>query len=219
MPFSLIYLLLFLAVIGMLLAVVQLGLMTMTFDKLGLSSHSAFLLLLCSLFGSGINLPLFSVRAILPPQLLEGVYYGLLRGPRRPWSGRTRVTVNVGGGLIPAVFSLFLFTHTPVSTASTLFSIVVVAAVSYLMSRPVVGLGFAMPIFVAPLAAALVALSLGGSNPAPLAYISGSLGVLIGADLLRLGDIPKLGVPVVSIGGAGTFDGIFITGLVAVLLT
>jgi uncharacterized membrane protein len=76
-----------------------------------------------------------------------------------------------------------------------------------------------MPIFVAPLTAALVALSLGGSNPAPLAYISGSLGVLVGADLLRLRDIPKLGVPVVSIGGAGTFDGIFITGLVAVLLT
>ena len=53
---------------------------------------------------------------------------------------------------------------------------------------------------------------------APLAYISGTLGVLIGADLLRLGDIRKLGAPFASIGGAGTFDGIFITGIVAVLL-
>jgi uncharacterized membrane protein len=42
--------------------------------------------------------------------------------------------------------------------------------------------------------------------------------VLIGADLLRFGDIRAMGAPVASIGGAGTFDGIFITGLVAVLL-
>ena len=219
MPFSLIYLLLFLVVVGMLMAVVQLGLMTMTFDKLGLSSHSAFVLLLCSLFGSSINLPLFSVRAQLPPQLVEKMFYGLLRGPQRPFSGRTRVTVNVGGGLIPAAFSLYLFTHASLDLVQTTLSILVVAAVSYRLSRPIPGLGIAMPIFVAPLTAALVALALGGDNPAPLAYISGSLGVLLGADLFRLRDIPRLGVALVSIGGAGTFDGIFITGLVAVLLT
>ena len=40
----------------------------------------------------------------------------------------------------------------------------------------------------------------------------------IGADLLRLKDIRKLGAPIASIGGAGTFDGVFITGLLAVLL-
>jgi len=41
---------------------------------------------------------------------------------------------------------------------------------------------------------------------------------LIGADLLNLGQIQGLGAPVASIGGAGTFDGIFITGILAVLL-
>ena len=219
MPFSLIYLLLFLLMLGMLVAVVQLGLITMTFDKLGLSPHSAFVLLLCSLFGSSINLPLFSVRAQLPPELVEGVFYGLLRGPRRLFSGRTRVMVNVGGGVIPAAFSLYLFTHARLDVVQTLLAILVVAAVSYRLSRPIPGLGIAMPIFVAPLTAAMVALALGGDNPAPLAYISGSLGVLLGADLFRLRDIPRLGVSLVSIGGAGTFDGIFITGLVAVLLT
>ena len=54
---------------------------------------------------------------------------------------------------------------------------------------------------------------------AALAYIAGTLGVLIGADIFRLKDIRKMGTPVASIGGAGTFDGIFITGIVAVLLT
>jgi uncharacterized membrane protein len=42
--------------------------------------------------------------------------------------------------------------------------------------------------------------------------------VLLGADLARLGEIRRMGAPVASIGGAGTFDGIFLTGLVAVLL-
>jgi uncharacterized membrane protein len=51
-----------------------------------------------------------------------------------------------------------------------------------------------------------------------LAYISGSLGTLIGADLLNLNNIQGLGAPVASIGGAGTFDGIFVTGILAVLL-
>lgn len=48
--------------------------------------------------------------------------------------------------------------------------------------------------------------------------ISGSLGTLVGADLLNLGQLRVLGAPVASIGGAGKFDGVFLTGIVAVLL-
>jgi uncharacterized membrane protein len=55
-------------------------------------------------------------------------------------------------------------------------------------------------------------------SAAPLAYAGGSLGVLIGADLLNLGKLQGLGAPVLSIGCAGTFDGIFVTGMMAVLL-
>jgi uncharacterized membrane protein len=75
-----------------------------------------------------------------------------------------------------------------------------------------------MPILLAPLAAALAAILLNPEQSPPLAYISGTLGVLIGADLLRLKDIRKLATPIASIGGAGTFDGIFFTGIIAVLL-
>ncbi|MGA9991623.1 MAG: DUF1614 domain-containing protein, partial [Thiobacillaceae bacterium] len=67
------------------------------------------------------------------------------------------------------------------------------------------------------LATAIVALALSRRHAAPLAYICGSLGTLIGADLLNLGKIQGLGAPIASIGGAGTFDGIFLTGLLAVL--
>jgi len=80
------------------------------------------------------------------------------------------------------------------------------------------GLGIAMPVFVPPLVTALTVLVLSREHAAPLAYISGSLGTLIGADLLNLGVIQALGAPVASIGGAGTFDGIFVTALLAVIL-
>jgi uncharacterized membrane protein len=52
-----------------------------------------------------------------------------------------------------------------------------------------------------------------------LAYIAGTLGCLIGADLLNLHRLAGLGAPIASIGGAGTFDGIFFTGIAAVLIT
>jgi uncharacterized membrane protein len=75
-----------------------------------------------------------------------------------------------------------------------------------------------VPIFVPPLAAAAVALILSRQSASTLAYVAGSLGTLIGGDLLNLGNIRGLGAPIASIGGAGTFDGIFVTGILAVLL-
>jgi uncharacterized membrane protein len=93
---------------------------------------------------------------------------------------------------------------------STLLEIALITLISYSFSRPIQGLGTGMPI--------LVGLILSPEQSAPLAYISGTLGVLIGADLLHMKDISRLGTPYASIGGAGTFDGIFITGIVAALL-
>ena len=80
------------------------------------------------------------------------------------------------------------------------------------------GVGIAVPMFVPPIVTAVVAVLLARQHAAALAYVSGSLGTLIGADLLNLGAVPGLGAPVASIGGAGTFDGIFLTGILAVLL-
>ena len=47
---------------------------------------------------------------------------------------------------------------------------------------------------------------------------TGNPQALIGADLLNLGRIADLQAPVVAIGGAGTFDGVFLTGIIAGLL-
>ena len=91
------------------------------------------------------------------------------------------------------------------------------------VARPIQGLGIAVPGLVAPLATVLGAWLLYPETlsdlKAPSVYIASTMGTLIGADLLRLKDIPQLGAPVASIGGAGTFDAIFLSGVIAVLLS
>src|SRR5207253_502262 len=99
-----------------------------------------------------------------------------------------------------------------------LLAITGVAAVCHILAQPVPGLGIALPVFVPPISTAIVALLLSRRDAAPLAYIGGSMGTLIGADLFNLDKVQGLGAPVASIGGAGTFDGIFLTGILAVLL-
>lgn len=206
-------------IVGLLLAFVQVGILTIAFEKLGLSTHSAFVLLFSSLFGSAINLPLMKVDAerpaleSMPEHLREAMAQAL-----RKFQGKTTIAVNVGGCLIPLVFSYYLIHFNRIVPFKIIIATLIVTAVSRWASRPVPGMGIGMPIFIAPLTAAITALGIDPDQSAPLAYICGTLGVLIGADLLRLKDVRKMGVPIASIGGAGTFDGIFITGIVAVLL-
>ena len=80
------------------------------------------------------------------------------------------------------------------------------------------GVGIAVPMLLPPLLAAGVALILAFRRAPAVAYVSGSMGALIGADLLNLGRVAEMGAPVLSIGGASTFDGVFLTGILAGLL-
>jgi len=218
-PFSILYLFIFIFIIGFLMAFVQIGILTIAFDKLGLSSQSAFLLLFCSLFGSAINLPLFTIKAEQPsPESLPKSMRGLLQHAMREFKGKTLIAMNVGGCLIPIFFSAYLIRNNPLDFGQVIIATILVALICRLASRPIPGLGIGMPIFIAPITAAVIAMIISTENSAPLAYICGTLGVLIGADLMRLKDIRKMGTPIASIGGAGTFDGIFLTGIVAVLL-
>lgn len=215
-PFSLI--LLFLAA-GLIMTLVQIGALTIAFGKLGLSQESALLLLAASLLGSMLNLPLFSVRAqAASPDEAPPALRPLLEAAMKRFDGRATIAVNVGGALIPVSFSIYLLQHHPLPLVDVLLAVFIVTLVCHRFSRPIPGLGIGMPIFIAPLAAALVAWLVNSEMSAPLAYICGTLGVLIGADLMRTNDIRRMGVPVAAIGGAGTFDGIFLTGLLAVLL-
>lgn len=219
MPFSPLRMLLFFLALTFLVVIVQFGLVTIAFDKLGLSADSAYLLLLITLAGSLLNLPLFSLKSDIegtpriPPMLARMMFIKL-----PPVTDRVIVTINVGGAVMPLAFSFFLFVHSELSLLQIASAVAVVSFVVFKISGPIPGIGIGMPTLIAPVVAVLIATLLDPLQRAPLAYIGGTLGVLIGADLLRLGDVRKLGSPIVSIGGAGTFDGVYITGLLAVLL-
>jgi uncharacterized membrane protein len=129
------------------------------------------------------------------------------------------VAINVGGALIPTAVSIYLLSKSSISMIIlSLIGVLAVALVTHMVARPVKGVGIATPAFIPPIAAAVAALILAPAQPRIIAYVAGTLGTLIGADLLNLSKIPKLGAPVASIGGAGTFDGVFLSGIIAVLL-
>jgi uncharacterized membrane protein len=175
-------------------------------------------LLFGSLIGSYFNIPVAELpgERIVAAREVPGFGMTYVVPVLVEWPG-TIIAVNIGGAVIPGLLSVYLVIKNRLWFRS-LVAIACVAAVSHWLAQPVPGAGIALPIFVPPLAAAVTAVALSRRHAAPLAFIGGSLGTLIGADLLNLDKVPGLGAPVVSIGGAGTFDGVFLTGILGVLL-
>ena len=204
--------------LALLIAFIQVGVLGYAYERLGVDRRYIFSLLVLSLLGSYVNIPVAELYSeqVVPPQIIvfSGLPYVI---PEAISPQRTIIAVNLGGALIPTLLSLYLLAKHPIRGRG-LVGTAVVSLVVNLLAEPVRGVGIAVPTFVPPLVTAVVALLLSRRYAAPLAYICGSLGTLIGADLLNLGKIPKLGAPVAAIGGAGTFDGVFMTGILAVLL-
>ena len=226
-PFlALIFGILFVFVI-FLFALVQVGAITVAFTKLGLTSNQVFLVLFGTLFGSMINLPIYSkpienpLRDIQSP--LRGMWrhYHLDRYQRIAQFTRQTVAVNIGGCLIPCLLSVHFISQIGFSPGLVL-SVILIAVATYKLARPIPGVGIGIPFLIPPLLAVLASWLLAPQDQtAHVAYIAGSVGTLLGADVFKLLDprtLKDLQAPMLSIGGAGTFDGIFLAGILAVLL-
>ncbi|SHE88753.1 Uncharacterized membrane protein [Desulfofundulus australicus DSM 11792] len=185
---------------------------TFSFTRLGLSPEGAVLLFSLSLIGGVINIPVSRRKFVVEEERLFFPF--LFYYP--PRVREQIIAVNAGGAVIPVLFSLYLLERTPLWPA--LAATLIVTAVARVLARPVPGVGISLPAFIPPLVAAAAAILLAGENAAPVAYIAGVWGTLIGADLLNLHRLRELGGHVLSIGGAGVFDGIFLVGVVAALL-
>jgi uncharacterized membrane protein len=213
-PFLLALFLLF----SLIVALLELRILHYAYERMGISPRSAMLILLLTLVGSSINIPL----AEFPPEKVISGTVVHHHGMRyvvpvvHQWPA-TVLAINVGGALIPILLSLYLAFKNRLVMKSAI-AVGVVALVTYHLAQPVRGVGVALPIFMPPIVALVCALVLSWRQAGPLAYIGGSMGTLIGADIMNLGKIQGLGAPVASIGGAGTFDGVFLVGIVAVLL-
>jgi uncharacterized membrane protein len=201
-----------------LLILIQLRILRYAYMRLGLGPGMALLLLFGSLIGSYFNIPV----TVLPGRHVQSGEIVDFFGMRyvvplvTAWPG-TVLAVNVGGALIPTLMSTYLVLRYQLWFKAAI-AVAVIAAAIHSMATPVHGVGIAVPVFAPVVVTAILAFLLSREFAAPLAYVGGSMGTLIGADLLNLNKITGLGAPVASIGGAGTFDGIFLTGILAVLL-
>jgi len=214
LPFLLILFFLFIFLVIM----VEVGILGYAYQTIGINRRYIFLLLLMCFWGSYINIPIYR----LPPEIIRSAgqvtFFGIpyVIPTVTQWPG-TVIAVNVGGAVIPTILCVYLiFKNQLFSTA--LIGVAVVSVIVHWLAHPVPGVGIAIPVLVPPVTATTLAIPLSRKYAPALAFISGTLGTLIGADLLNLYKIQGLGAPIASIGGAGTFDGIFTTGILAVLL-
>jgi len=218
LPLTVPFFLVLLGILVLVVALIEIGVLRYTYMRLGLSPRAAMFVLLATLIGSYINIPVAELpeQQVMSGQEIE--YFGMryVVPSVVDWP-RTIIAVNVGGAIIPGLLSIYLLVKNQLWSRGVL-TIIAVALVSHWLAHPEPGLGIAEPVFAPPIAAAIAALLLSRHQAAPLAYIGGSLGTLIGADLSNLDKVQGLGAPIASIGGAGTFDGIFLSGVLAVLL-
>lgn len=199
-------------------------LMLAALEKLGLHPQVAFLALLGIVLGGAINIPITKVAReeeyFADFSALFG--FGRLLPRLRLTQGYTVVAVNVGGCVIPCLIALYQLFRIAGRGSGALLALLLATtlsiAVCYRMARPIPGIGIAMPAFVPPLLAALSSIVLMPDFAPPIAFVAGVLGPLIGADLFHLREIRHVATGMASIGGAGTFDGIVLSGLIAVLL-
>jgi len=196
------------------------------FERLGLSPGLAAAVVLGIVIGSVINLPVYALRKDeLQPQSSFGPLSMTLERTYRRVQSSTVIAVNVGGCVIPVMVATLQLVRLmragegPVWTALMVSGLSIV--VCWKVARPMEGIGILIPGYIPPLVSVLGTwLLLPAGTPdqrAATAFLAGVTGPLIGADLLHLRDMTRTPVAVVSIGGAGTFDGIVLSGVLAAL--
>ena len=219
-PLSLIAFLVLLVLLPLLFA----ELMAASLAKLNLAPGTALLLMIGIILGSGINLPVKRIERSqqVPAHPLAILGLGRMLPDMTRMRQQTIIAINVGGCVIPTGIAAYEFLHLvdlgPRFLVAGIAACIVNVVVCYLVARPVPGVGILIPGFVPALVAALLGLLLGADQAAPVAFVAGTLGPLIGADLLHLREIEESAVGVASIGGAGTFDGIVLSGIIAAYL-
>jgi len=180
------------------------------FEVLDFSPETALALLVLVFITSFINIPLGGRRQV---KVIEPYFLGLMR--RSVW--RTQgISINVGGALIPIFIAGALIPRIPFEAFTV--TMLSVAFFSFIGARFIQEKGLLISMFLPVIFCIFLSSLLGGDMAAQVAFSSGVLGVLIGADLLHLPWILAKRGGVMSIGGAGVFDGIFLVGIISAIL-
>jgi uncharacterized membrane protein len=215
--FSFMLIILYFVILCFFFFMAELNVIGQVFARIGVPPRYIFCALFLSLAGSFINIPIKKIHQEKMAEESWVSFFGIRYRVPKTEESVTVLAVNLGGAVIPTLISIYLLYKTGLWMKGLVVTGVIVL-VTHWLAKPVKGVGIALPAFIAPLAAAIVSVLLSHDYAPVLAYVGGTLGTLIGADILNLNKIKNLGAPVASIGGAGTFDGIFLSGIMAVLL-
>lgn len=233
--------LLLLVLLFFLLVVLPVGAVTEAFGRLGMTTGQGFFLLLAILVGRAVNIPVYTSEKLVLVQGSGSMRFRFdgfnrqieYQEPTNELKKQV-FAVNLGGCVFPVLLSLSFFIRSRVidvpnmpalpETALWLgLTTVAVGAVSFALCRNDVFTGFKIPMFAPLIATLATTIILVPAPVAPLAaYVGGSLGTLLGANVLPL-FVPErrrnLAAPLVAIGGAGTFGGVFLAGVAGALFT
>ncbi len=185
----------------------------------GISELEAMILFALIVIGSFINIPVYEKEG---KEILKSVsFFGIIYYLRE--RKKIIVALNVGGAILPSILAIKVLTDVPFFP--WIFSFLITSFAIYFYAKPIPRVGIVVPMFVPPIISILSSYIAISSFNLPISFLpkiafsSGVLGSLLGADILHLKDIERVGSGVVSIGGAGTFDGIFLTGILAVIFS
>ena len=214
-PVAILSFILLILALPFLFALGFLNILTTGFAQLGISPGITLFVLFLVLIGSSIDIPITKQKRVLTT---KRSFFGLFSKPAYEIHC---VAINLGGAIIPVLLSFYFLFQIYLSgfnLARVLIATLLMVIVTKYYSRIVPGKGITLPVFIPPLFSTLFAFFLMPNFAAPCAFVSGVLGTLIGADLLNLKKMRRLG-GFLSIGGAGVFDGIFLIGIVSALLS
>ena len=200
------------------------------FLKLGLDKPFIPIILVVLFLGSIINIPIGEMRSTPRTETQSMYYFGWeFAYPVYIPESKTKIFVNLSGALMPVAISAILLIINPLIVLPTVLAIIPITYFCNKFAQIIPNRGIGMPLFVPPL------VGFGASNAITtilegfgmvfttqelliIIYAATTMGTLVGADLLNLHKIKETHVSMISIGGAGTFDGIFLAGILAVLL-
>ncbi len=182
----------------------------------GLSTYTIIIAIILIPVTAFIHIPLRRIPVVHAIPQVSMV--GWIVPKRTLYRGQTLIAINVGGAVLPLIYSVTLYLLFPVSITSILLIIITTTLASFLLSRPIPGFGIGLPLFSTPIITALTTHYIVDEHAISTAYIAGTIGVMLGADVLRLNDIKQLGSSFVSIGGAGILDSIVLTGFISMIL-
>ncbi|HXZ37316.1 MAG TPA: DUF1614 domain-containing protein [Thermodesulfobacteriota bacterium] len=216
-PLTFLLMIFFLFIVLFFFLMVEVNVIALVFAKIGIPPRHIFASLFLILIGSFINIPIkkFPQETMINERSVS--FFGIRYRIPPAEKPETVLAVNLGGAVIPCLLSFYLFFKTGLWVKGLAVTAIMVF-VTHRLAKPIKGVGIAMPAFIPPIIAAVFSVIFSYDYAPVLAYIGGTLGTLIGADILNVSKIKNLGAPVASIGGAGTFDGIFLSGIMAVLL-